>query len=302
MIDFLDKDNLTIDDINSLIENGIEESVHLDFKASGSLSKNDKKKLEIAKDVSAFANSDGGYIIYGIEEENHKASKISPIDGNEFTKEWLEQIIQTRIQRKIESVKIIPIRINGNIKESIYVIRIPVSILCPHMTSDKRFYKRYNFESVQMEEYEIRDLYNRTSNTKLEFDNIITKLGFQIEDEEDVFKEMTFQVKNIGNAIETNYKLIIYLNFRDYIFHIDPLSKQKNFNHSIVDTETSSVSFHSLTPIFPGEVLTIGTFKIGVSKHKLQDILSYAKLKIQLLYSNGEDIHEFDLKNLFYNN
>jgi phosphate/sulfate permease len=52
---FFDKENYNIDDIISLIDNEAEESVHLDFKAAGSLSKDDRKKLEIAKDVSAFA-------------------------------------------------------------------------------------------------------------------------------------------------------------------------------------------------------------------------------------------------------
>ena len=41
------------------------------------MSKDDKKKAEIAKDVSAFANSDGGIILYGIEEQEHKAHALS---------------------------------------------------------------------------------------------------------------------------------------------------------------------------------------------------------------------------------
>ena len=43
----------------------------------------------------------------------------------------------------------------------IYVISIPQSTRAPHMASDKRFYKRFNFESVPMEEYEVRDVSRR---------------------------------------------------------------------------------------------------------------------------------------------
>jgi predicted HTH transcriptional regulator len=157
MISILNKDIITEDDLKSLITLGVEESINLDFKAAGSLDITDKKKAEIAKDVSAFANSAGGMIIYGINEVNHKASSFSPIDGSTYTKEWLEQIIQTRIQRKIEDLKIIPVRIDNDVHKSIYVIKIPESSSAPHMTSDKKFYKRYNFESVQMEEHEIRN-------------------------------------------------------------------------------------------------------------------------------------------------
>lgn len=62
-MDFFEKEDYNIDDIIALIDNEAEESVHLDFKAAGALSKDDKKKAEIAKDVSAFANSDGGIIV-----------------------------------------------------------------------------------------------------------------------------------------------------------------------------------------------------------------------------------------------
>ena len=44
-----------------------------------------------------------------------------------------------------------------------YVVSIPQSIRAPHQASDKKFYKRFNFESVPMEEYEIRDLARRSS-------------------------------------------------------------------------------------------------------------------------------------------
>ena len=135
-----------IEFINSLIENEIEESIHLDFKAGEALSKSDSKKKEVSKDVSSFANSDGGIIIYGITEKNHKAYQLSFIDGNIYTKEWLEQIISTTIKRNINGLKIFPIRNNGKISESIYIVQIPQSLDAPHLSRDKRFYKRYNFE------------------------------------------------------------------------------------------------------------------------------------------------------------
>ena len=48
------------------IDDGIEESLNLDYKDARSIAKSDSKKREITKDVSAMANSDGGIIIYGI--------------------------------------------------------------------------------------------------------------------------------------------------------------------------------------------------------------------------------------------
>ncbi|MBK7851485.1 MAG: ATP-binding protein [Bacteroidetes bacterium] len=155
----MNKDTIhTLEHIHNYISGEYEESIYLEFKNGSALRKNDSGKQEIAKDVSAFANSEGGVLIYGIEESNHIASKISPFDGNEFTKEWLEQVINNNIKRRIEGVIIDPIRIN-DVSKSIYVVRIPKSPLRPHQTTAYRYYKRYNFSVIDMEEHEIRESY-----------------------------------------------------------------------------------------------------------------------------------------------
>ena len=56
-------------DILLLITNGVKESLELDYKQCASLQKADGKKKEISKDVSAFANSAGGTIVYGMIED-----------------------------------------------------------------------------------------------------------------------------------------------------------------------------------------------------------------------------------------
>ena len=65
-MDFYKLEEYKFSDLEDLINNEVEENLHLDYKSAGSLSKEDKKKAEITKDVSAFANSDGGIIVYGI--------------------------------------------------------------------------------------------------------------------------------------------------------------------------------------------------------------------------------------------
>lgn len=200
--------------ISSLFKNNIEESISLDYKAAGSLSQADGKKNEIAKDVSAFANSAGGTIIYGIEEKDHRPDGFSFIDGREFTKEWLENVIQSRIQQRIQNIRIVPIRFNGDIKKTIYVVNIPESPFTPHMASDKKYYRRWNFQSVAMKEYEIRNLYNRRSKTELRCNDITIGTGFANRSEGSIFEvryPIHFDVENVGNEIETMYKLEIYI-------------------------------------------------------------------------------------------
>lgn len=55
------------------IDNEIQESLTLEYKAADALARTDANKREITKDVSAFANSAGGIILYGIRE--HQAPK-----------------------------------------------------------------------------------------------------------------------------------------------------------------------------------------------------------------------------------
>lgn len=167
----------TEQDLFQLISNSVQENIQLEYKACAAIQNTDKKKTEISKDISALANSAGGIIIYGIVEEGYLPIKIdNGFDPNEISKEWLEQIINSRIQRKIEGLLIKPIDLESTSPGKIaYAISVPQSTRAPHQAHDKRFYKRYNFESVPMEEYEIRDVSNRTNGPLL-------SLFFKIED------------------------------------------------------------------------------------------------------------------------
>jgi len=161
--------------LQAYITDGVEESLCLDYKAADALQKSDGKKKEIAKDVSAMANSAGGVIIYGIKEyqekdKAHLPELIDPVKRSDISKEWLEQVVSANIQPKINGVIISPIAIDAD--NVVYVVEIPQSGTA-HQASDKRYYKRYNFESVAMEDYEIRDIMGRVKHPIVELDFLI---------------------------------------------------------------------------------------------------------------------------------
>jgi hypothetical protein len=108
-----------------------------------------------------MANSYGGIIIYGVSEcqdklRKHLPEKSDPIDRTQLPKEWLEHVINN-IRPKIEGLVIHPVPINTASNHVVYVVEIPQSWTV-HQAIDKRYYKRYNFESVPMEDDEIRDV------------------------------------------------------------------------------------------------------------------------------------------------
>jgi hypothetical protein len=285
--------------IESLIKNEIEESINVEFKSGEALSKIDAKKKEISKDVAAMANSNGGIIIYGIIETNHKAASLSFIDGNEFSKEWLEQVISSTIQRNIPGLKIFPIRKNNDIKQSIYVVQIPESIEAPHISRDKKFYKRYNFEAVAMEEYEIRHLYGRKTKAKL----IIAGYSMSLQEAND--DEVVFicesSIINEGDKSENDYKVNVYFeyDFEGISFSWRTDGVNKNNTNTRMDDGHMKVTCLGSSTIYPNEKLTVVYFNYILPRKNLEDNLNSLKIKFRLYYPDGEDECDADLTGFY---
>jgi hypothetical protein len=285
--------------IESLILNEVEESIHVEFKSGEALSKSDSMKKEISKDVAAFANSDGGVIFYGINESEHKASSFSFIDGSVITKEWLEQVISSTIQRNIPDLRIFPVRRNGVLAETVYVVQIPVSTEAPHLSKDKRYYKRYNFESVPMEEYEIRQLYGRRVKSKLE---ILSYYISEVKSDNTDKKKFLCEVSviNDGEKIEENYKINVYfINFHKLIdITWDETGPNKNINYTIIEKGKVKISAAGIVPIYPSETVNVIRFFFEMPILNMKEILSDVLLEFVLFYPSGEDKMEVELNKL----
>src|SRR6266849_9966119 len=157
-------------DILDLIANQVQESVTLDYKACAALVQtDDRTKRDLSRDVSAFANSAGGEIVYGVLENKHVPNAIDVgYDPFDISKEWIEQVINSNIQRRIDGIRINPVQLTTHAPGKVlYVVSIPQSVRAPHMAADHRFYKRFNFVSVLMEEYEVRDVGRRLESPDL---------------------------------------------------------------------------------------------------------------------------------------
>lgn len=101
-------------DLLALIKDQVAESLSLDYKASAALQRTDGKKAELSKDVSAFANSAGGVLVYGVHENGHIPTLLDGgLDPDEISKEWLEQVINSKISRRIDGVQIRQIHLTG---------------------------------------------------------------------------------------------------------------------------------------------------------------------------------------------
>lgn len=299
-MDLLNLDNFTAETLQYLIENEVEENVHLDYKAGTALQKNDRGKNEITKDVSAFANADGGIIIYGLAEKDHKPAELAPFDGNDFSKERLDQII-ANIQPSIKGVSIFPIRLGGDVSQSVYVVKIPRSSNAPHMASDHRYYKRNNFQSVAMEDYEVRDLFTRADCPELEisvcFCTCINE--DKVCDEDDSYEfRFTIGVTNVGRKLCSNFKIAIICKPKQFDFQYTFNAGSININslsQTILDGERIKLSFGSKESIFPTENIDFSpTFEIPYSH--VNKFLEASKFEILLWYEGGYKHYMYDMQ------
>ena len=176
----------TKEDLQRLIDNEVEESTILEYKSSFAV-QNPKWREELAKDISAMANSNG-IIVFGIKQKdigngNAIAHRLTPIPSSEMTKDKLSQLLSSNIQPIINNLEIT--YISESQEGGYFIVEIPQSNTAHQNRLTHIYYKRRNATVEAMEDYEIRDIMNRNKTP-------IINLEFQL-------------IKTTVNVIEKNY-------------------------------------------------------------------------------------------------
>lgn len=246
--------------ISRYITDKIEESLDTEYKAAGALDKDSNDaKIQITKDVSAMANSEGGLIIYGLVEHSDKrfkylAERLDPVDRTKISKEWLEHIT-SQIRPRIADLKIIPVPLKSGPDDVAYVVEIPQGVTA-HQARDKRYYKRYNFEAVAMEDYEVRDVMNRSKLPRLEIETEIFLHNVALYDSDDQTYKVRAWIVNYSDSVTANNVTIIVGN----------LPPAWDIEKEVWDHVRSTLvpgKFISKNPINPSERQVIASWKIG---------------------------------------
>lgn len=189
-----------------LIANRIEENPELEYKAADALQKSDKRVMEITKDISSFANSNGGVLIYGIAEDQSDRrfpGNIDPIDRKVIGKEWLEQVINFNIRPRIHGLKIHVIIMPDNQDHVVYILEIPKGETA-HQADDKKYYRRHNFMVEPLYDHEIRDIMGRQKNPLIVVD-------FDISRKENLISDGTGK-RSLDEKHPYSYNLDVYAN------------------------------------------------------------------------------------------
>ncbi|WP_438391197.1 AlbA family DNA-binding domain-containing protein [Caballeronia sp. DA-9] len=152
----------TIEDIQA-IRDVATESVSLEFKAGAKLDNmNDRARMDLIADVTAFANAGGGALIYGLGEirrdgKSH-AGDISPVQDARMTQDRLREIIVSNTDPVLRCFTITYIAAGGG---SIFVVKVEEGDTAYQNGCDRRYYGRIDASAQPMHGFAIRDLMNR---------------------------------------------------------------------------------------------------------------------------------------------
>jgi hypothetical protein len=244
----------------------VRETLTLDYKASEALARN--KTDEISKDVSAFANSAGGVIIYGMREMGKSgfAEIDSGVDPNEISAEWLENVISSNIRPRIMGVRINQVYLNiVSPKRVAYIVYVPQS-QDAHQAADRRYYKRLEFKSEPMYDHEIRDIMNRRLHPKI-VPSVWFRLGVPEEGSRRRSAPLQLTLRNESSIRATEIKFELYVPVRSYIRapfkvaveEVDGVKGSNQINH----IRSKKISWRISETIFPRDEKMITDASIG---------------------------------------
>ena len=152
-------DDLSLDDVQSLIDNRIPEGPHLDYKETPYRGRPQDIR-EMLRDIAALANAEGGYLVLGVREDGtDRPVEIVPFPEPRKIADAMRRACLDGIRERIEGLEIRAYEVGFN--QGIIVVHVPRSESSPHMvTRDHRtdFYRRYETNKVPMTIGEIRKM------------------------------------------------------------------------------------------------------------------------------------------------
>ncbi|HXU29663.1 MAG TPA: ATP-binding protein [Thermoanaerobaculia bacterium] len=163
MISHIPLKDITKSDLDTLAE--IKEGRHIEYKQA--LPSDKSEKRDFLADVSAFANADGGDILFGVHDKRANGQSTGQPDfvglsGLNVDQEILK--LQNSIRDGLEPPLRVEIReVPGFDKGPILVVRVPQSWNSPHMIkSTPSFYVRNNNGNNPLGVQEIREVFLRS--------------------------------------------------------------------------------------------------------------------------------------------
>lgn len=158
----LDKINVAF--LRQLCADKVPESATLDFKRELA-PPGESGRVEFLKDVSALANSEGGDLVYGVDELEGGAGEVAPIVGvtADDAERRFRQMLDT-LEPRIQGVQVRAVPVDAGF---VLVVRVPASFDGPHAIkingTNRRFVMRNGTTTSDMSYEQLRSSFDRTA-------------------------------------------------------------------------------------------------------------------------------------------
>jgi hypothetical protein len=124
-------EGLTSEHIKALVDNRVSESFDLDFKATA-YGSSDRDRRDLCGDVAAMANSSGGVILLGVEEDEHAIATATPgVALGDHERNRMLQILASGVA-PLPALDILPVTSADDDARGWWVLAVPRSTRSPH--------------------------------------------------------------------------------------------------------------------------------------------------------------------------
>ena len=196
----------------------------------------------MSRDVSAFANSRGGFLIYGLDDSG-KIDGGVPVDLMNGTIEWLDNLVPGLVEPRLRGYRLKRIERsgansaiqNGN---AVIVIEFPDSEDAPHQARDNRYYIRNNGKKEPADHGIVEDIRSRKKGPRLSASLKVTGVRRSHQQSQSevliVDFDLFLHLANLGTSTARDLFLVItvpkYMRFKPYAlesFHSFEFSEGK---------------------------------------------------------------------------
>jgi hypothetical protein len=176
-------------------------------RKSGALLVAKEFRLDMAKALSAFANSGGGHLVLGVRDDGTLDGVPAIAKGRTTTREWLEQTIPHMLNYPLEDFRVHEVESGtpSSIPTGKVVIVVDVgdSVIAPHQAADTRlYYYRERGHSKPASHFYLETLRNRLVNPVLKaaLERIEFATAFAYENGIFIETRVHFRITNIGRT------------------------------------------------------------------------------------------------------
>ena len=155
-------DAVSESDLQRLVDDRIPESKNIEYKQTLQYATDDQKR-EFLSDLSAFANTDGGDLIYGIAEADGVAGQLVGLNNlsPDDAAGKIENLLRDFVQPRIVGARVRSILLSSG--KHALVVRVPRSFSAPHMVNHcgvSRFCGRNSNGKYDLDVHELRLAFN----------------------------------------------------------------------------------------------------------------------------------------------